>query len=164
MPDFEQLLTQHQTRVLSLALRLTGNLADAQDIAQEVFMRLHRNLKGLPAVSAVAPWLHRVTVNACFDLGRKSRSSRLTSIDGLTLTSNGPDPEALALRQQHQDRIQSALLSLGERERAAIVLRDLEGLTTAEVAAALGTTEATIRVQISRARLKLRARLTEVRK
>ncbi len=159
--EFEPLLRQHETRVLRLALRLTGNLADAQDSAQEVFMRLHNQLRNLPSADAVPAWLHRVTVNVCIDNARRSRKT--VPIDGLSLVSSQRNPERQSLDRETGDRVQAALDQLSERERAAIVLRDLEGLSTAEVAEVMGTAESTVRVQIAKARLKLRELLKEVR-
>ncbi|MBC8167756.1 MAG: sigma-70 family RNA polymerase sigma factor [Bryobacteraceae bacterium] len=162
--EFENLMRSHERRILRLAIRLTGNLADAQDAAQEVFMRLHRHLASLPDENSVERWLHRVTVNVCFDMGRRMKSSRRVPIDGLarSLASVYPSAETLASRREGEERIAAALRHLGKRERAALVLRDLEGLTTAEVAETLGSTESTVRVQISKARLKLRELLKEL--
>ena len=159
---FAQLIRLHERRVLGVAFRLTGNLADAQDAAQEVFMRLHRNLASIPGSDSVAPWLYRVTVNACFDMRRRSKSSAAIAIPA-SLAAREPSAEALAVRQQDHVRLNAALGELGERERAALILRDLEGLTTAEVAVALGSSESTVRVQIARARLKLRELLKDLR-
>src|SRR5580693_1530353 len=68
---FELLMRQHERLVLATALRLTGNMEDAQDISQEVFLRLYKNLAKVQAVNALPAWLYRVTVNACHDLRRR---------------------------------------------------------------------------------------------
>ncbi len=151
----------HQRRIVGVALRLTGNIADAEDAAQEVFVRLHRNLNSLPDAASVLPWLHRVTVNVCLDQKRRTRT---VPIEGLALVCASADPESAAASRETGEHLQMALLNLGERERAALILRDLEGLSTAEVAATLGSTESTVRVQIARARLKLRELLKGVRR
>ncbi|MBC7928565.1 MAG: sigma-70 family RNA polymerase sigma factor [Bryobacteraceae bacterium] len=160
--DFESLVRQHEVRVLRLTIRLTGNHADGQDAAQEVFLRLHQNLSRLHGPEAVLPWLRRVAVNVCFDLGRRARSRPVVPLDSLTLATGESDPEAQAFTKESRDQLQRALAQLGERERTALVLRELEGLSTAEVAETLGTAESTIRVQIARARLKLRELLKGV--
>jgi RNA polymerase sigma-70 factor, ECF subfamily len=159
--SFESALRTYERRVLGLALRLTGNLDDAQDAAQEVFLRLHRNFRALDA-DAVAPWLHRVTVNVCADVLRRRKTRPAVSIDR-DHASTEPNPEAQAERERNRQLLGAALARLGEKERAALVLRDLQGLSTAEVAEALGSTEATVRVQISKARLKLREWLRGIR-
>src|SRR4051794_34325940 len=84
-PGFEQLM---KLGILRLALRLTGNMADAQDAAQEAFMRLHRYLDSSPDEHSVLPWLHRVTVNVCLDGGRKRKLRNLVPIDGIGLVSS----------------------------------------------------------------------------
>lgn len=162
---FEQLLRGHERIVLRLAMRLTGNLQDAQDVAQEVFLKLHRELKRFHDADSVAPWLYRVTVNASFDSRRRRKRSRLTSIgqDWNNWRSEQPTPEAMAQTRQEEDLLQAGMSTLSERERAAIALRELQGLSTAEVAQILGSTESTVRVQISAARIKLRKFFEKVR-
>lgn len=151
---FDELMRSHQRQVLAVAMRMTGNLDDAQDIAQDVFVRLYRNLRSLPDEDAVGRWLYRVTVNACTDASRRKRPERVLPL--IELPSSEADPEAAMRSAEQKEKLQEALTQLGERERAALVLRDMEGLSTAEVAGVLGVAEATVRVQISKARLKLR--------
>jgi RNA polymerase sigma-70 factor (ECF subfamily) len=147
-PDrFESLLFQHERMVYRLALRLLGNPEDARDAAQEVFLRLHRSLATVDASRDAGPWLYRVTVNVATDMLRSRRT--LVPIDTVPLASSTP--------QYNRRDIEAALARLPEKERAAIVLRDVEGLSTAEVAAALGSSEGTVRSQISSGRVKLRA-------
>lgn len=162
---FEQLLHIHERPVLRLAVRLTGNLGDAQDISQEVFLKLHHELKKLRDEAALGPWLYRVTVNACFDSKRKHKRSRLMPIgpDSAGWKSGTPTPEDAARHNQAKEMLEAGMQSLSERERAAIALRELQGLSTAEVAEILGSTESTVRVQICAARVKLRKFFEKVR-
>jgi RNA polymerase sigma-70 factor, ECF subfamily len=162
---FEQLLHVHERSVLRLAARLTGNLDDAKDISQEVFLKLHRELRRLRNDAQIAPWLYRVTINACFDSKRKAKRSRLTAIgaDDQHWRSGEPTPEDAVSRQQDKQMLEAGMRSLSDRERAAIALRELQGLSTAEVAHVLGSTESTVRVQISNARVKLRKFFEKVR-
>jgi RNA polymerase sigma-70 factor (ECF subfamily) len=150
-PDrFESLLFRHERMVYRLALRLLGNAEDARDAAQEVFLRLHRSLPSVDASRDAGPWLYRVTANVATDMLRTRRT--MVPIDTVPLASRTP--------QYNGRDIEAALARLPEKERAAIVLRDIEGLSTAEVAEALGSSETTVRSQISTARVKLRAWLT----
>src|SRR5260370_37864629 len=73
---FELLMRQHERLVLVTALRLAGNLSDAQDVSQEVFLKLYRSLGQLTSEDAIAGWLYRVTVNACHDLRRRRRTEK----------------------------------------------------------------------------------------
>jgi RNA polymerase sigma-70 factor (ECF subfamily) len=150
---FEALLRTHEAQVARTALRLLGNRQDAQDAAQEVFLRLHRNLRQIDCAGNVAGWLYRVTVNVCRDMLRKRKN--VASLDDSRL-SIASSTEAELGREQQRRLVVEALSALPEKERAALTLRDLEGLSTREVAGILGSSEATVRSQISAARLKIR--------
>jgi RNA polymerase sigma-70 factor (ECF subfamily) len=155
---FEQLVRTHRRQVLSLAWRLTGNAADAEDIAQEVFLRLHQSPV---AAEDAGRWLRRVVVNLCIDSAR--RNGRVVPMPDREFVSSAEPPDKAVGRAEEHERLRIALQRLSERERAALVLRDIEGLTTAEVAATMSTAEPTVRVQIARARLKLREMLRGMR-
>lgn len=147
---FDRLMRQHERLVLATALRLRGNLEDAQDVSQEVFLKLYRNLGKLETADNIPAWLYRVTVNVCHDANRKRKPTTPVEEANLVAAADPPDAE---------DRRQALMLSLrrlSEKERAAVVLRDLEGLSTEEVAHILGSSEATVRSQISQARVKMR--------
>lgn len=152
---FEALLRTHQRQVLGTALRLLGNLEDAQDAAQEVFIRLHRNVKKLQSEQSVGPWLHRVTINVCNDAWQKKRPT--ADIADFDFASGAPDPETIAGQSQRYRAVVRGLATLGQKERAALVLREVEGLSTREVAEILGSSEVSVRTQICTARMKLRA-------
>ena len=151
---FEMLMRRHERQVLGTALRLLGRLEDAQDAAQEVFLRLFRHVKKLQAPEAVGPWLYRVTINVCNDAWQKRRPE--SDITDLELSSRAPDPETIAGDAERMQAVTRALDRLGQKERAALVLREVEGLSTREVAEILGSSEVSVRTQISTARAKLR--------
>jgi RNA polymerase sigma-70 factor (ECF subfamily) len=151
---FELLMRQHERLVLATALRLTGNMADAQDISQEVFLRLYKNLSKVQAANALPAWLYRVTVNACHDLRRRRPASEPESCAS-DLVAGGMDPQTSLTQAERRRVLEMSLRILPEKERAALVLRDLEGLSTEEVARALGSSEATVRSQVSKARAKV---------
>ena len=152
---FELLMRQHERLVLVTALRLLGNLEDAQDASQEVFLRLYRNLAKVQASASLSGWLYRVTVNACHDL-RRRRPAAAPVEDAADLPAREPDPQQTLAEAERRRVLELSLRLLSEKERAALVLRDLEGLSTEEVARALGSSEATVRSQISNARVKVR--------
>lgn len=155
LPAFEAIVRQHETAVFRLAWRLLGNADDAADVAQEVFLKLFRSMSAIDEARDVGPWLYRVTVNAATDLCRRRRPR--ASLDDVVVAAGGPTPEEALARQQRRELAVRALDLLPPKERAAVVLRDIEGLTTAEVAEALGSSETTVRSQISSARVKLKA-------
>jgi RNA polymerase sigma-70 factor (ECF subfamily) len=146
---FEQLMKQHQRQVLGVALRLLGRLEDAQDAAQEVFVRLYRHIRRLDDSRALRPWLYRTTVNVCRDIYRKRRPE--VPLEDVTAPAASWDE----LASERRRILSESLKILGEKERAALVLREIEGLSTREVAAALGTSEGTVRSHVFTARAKL---------
>ena len=146
---FERLIAGHERQVLRVALRLLGRLEDAQDAAQEVFLRLFRHLRRFDAARPIEPWLYRVTVNVCRDLQRKRPPEA-----ELDETAAQPEEDAADDRRR---LLHESLRRLGAKERACLVLREIEGLETREVAAILGCSEATVRSQVSTARTKITA-------
>jgi RNA polymerase sigma-70 factor (ECF subfamily) len=157
---FEELMALTDLKVLGVAWRILGDRDLAKDAAQEVYLRIHRSIGGYRPGESFRAWMHRITVNACFDLARK-RGPRMASfddLDGLDHAHPGAEhaDEAL-LMDQRRALVRRALQSLSPAERAALVLRDMEGLSTEETAKALGVRPATVRSQISNARAKVQA-------
>jgi RNA polymerase sigma-70 factor (ECF subfamily) len=157
---FEALFQLHHRQVLRVATCLLGNPDDGCDAAQEVFIRFFKYLDRFDESKPLKPWLHRMTVNVCRDLARRRRGSETVAFDddpgAFEAPCDRPTPEQSFQQAQERDLLARAIASLPERERAAIVLRDIEGLDTKEVAALLGTTETTVRSQISLARVKIK--------
>jgi RNA polymerase sigma-70 factor (ECF subfamily) len=156
---FEQLVALHERRVFALALRLTASVEDAKDATQETFIRLHRKIGQIDSDRGVGPWLYSVTVNACRDIGRNRQRSRLVAMEHWAeLAPPDPEgtPEGLYADRQREEQLRATLHLLPEKERAALLLREMEGLSTEEVARILGSTQATVRSQVCNARVKLR--------
>jgi RNA polymerase sigma-70 factor (ECF subfamily) len=155
---FEQIILRYQTRVMNLAARFLGTKDDARDVAQEVFLRAFKYLHRLDVQKPLEPWLMRITVNVCRDAARRRRRRRDTflEIDAPETIDQSADPYAGLARKQERLMLQRALASLPEKERLAIVLRDVEGLSTSEVASILQSSETTVRSQVSRGRLRLK--------
>jgi RNA polymerase sigma-70 factor (ECF subfamily) len=153
---FELLMRQHERLVLVTALRLLGRLEDAQDVAQEVFLRLYRHLGKLEPSENPAGWLYKVTVNLCHD--HRRRNPAWLSAEVLAeVPGSAPDAQQELSEAERRRALRLSLRMLPVKERAALVLRDLEGLSTGDVARALGSSEATVRSQISKARVKVRS-------
>jgi len=151
---FDTVMRQYERLVLVTALRLVGNMPDAQDISQDVFLKLYRNLNRVEAAS-LSSWLYRVTVNACHDKRRRHRPEAPVEF-AEQLPSDAADPQETITQAERRRILELSLRMLPEKERAALVLRDLEGLSTEEVAHILGSSEVTVRSQISKARVKIR--------
>lgn len=150
MAFFERLVRLHERMVLGVAYRLLGRLEDAQDAAQEVFLRLFQKQSQIHGDAK--PWLYRVTVNVCNDWHRKRTANAEPDEN---VADGSADPLTEITFTERKKLLKEALATLGERERAAIVMRDIEGLSTQEVAKILGVEEVTVRSQISVARVKL---------
>lgn len=157
---FDQIMIRHERPVFSVALRLLNRPEDAQDAAQEVFLRLYKNLRRFDQAREFSPWLYRMTVNVCRDIGRRRSRHSAPSLEALTgleeADAGAPDPRAQAVWAQQKRIVREALKGLPEKQRAALVLRDLEGLSTCEVARILGSSQATVRSQVSTARLRIK--------
>jgi RNA polymerase sigma-70 factor, ECF subfamily len=164
---FESLMQVHQRQVLGTALRMLGNSEDARDAAQEVFLKLYKYLRSLDPGRPLAPWLYRVTINVCNDLRRQKLDRNFRSFDlSHSMEAHDerfPGAEEKMISDQERDRLQTALNRLPEKERTAIILRDVSGMDTAEVSRILGTSEVTVRSQICRARIRLRKYLSVLR-
>lgn len=159
---FDQVMVAHQQKVMGLAWRMLGNQEDARDAAQETFLRVYKHLNKFDPAQDFAAWLYRIAVNVCRDLARKRGKGNPTSLEAEREAGTLAEPvsphntEHSAIHAQERNIVLRALATLTEKERAAIVLRDLEGLPTEEVARILGSTPTTVRSQICTARVKIK--------
>jgi RNA polymerase sigma-70 factor, ECF subfamily len=163
---FEHIMLRYETRVMNLACRLLGRRDDARDAAQEVFLRAFKYLHRADSHKPLGPWLLRIAVNVCRDSARRRQQRWNTFVepdaDAGDPIDRSPDPHAGLERKQQRVMVQRALDLLPEKERLAIVLRDIEGLSTSDVASILQSSETTVRSQVSRGRLKLKAAIERV--
>ena len=161
---FAVLMEEYQKKVYLLALRTVGNPQDAEDMTQEAFLRAYRSIHSFRGDSKLSVWLYRLTTNLCIDLlrsrGRKPTVS-LTVEDNdedtqeLDVTDERYDPEEIFQRRELQRAVQRGLASLPEDYRVILVLRELEGLSYAEIGEVLGLEEGTVKSRLFRARKKL---------
>jgi RNA polymerase sigma-70 factor (ECF subfamily) len=160
---FEELYRAHSGRLFSLAVRMLGNPADAEDQLQEIFLSAHRKLESFRGESALGTWLYRLGMNQILDhvRSRAARTGQLT--DGLDDASLLADAGGHRLADRAIDRIdlERALAELPEGCRAAFVLHDVEGLEHKEVSEVLGIAEGTSKSQVHKARLRLRGLLSK---
>ncbi|HEY0718762.1 MAG TPA: RNA polymerase sigma factor SigE [Streptosporangiaceae bacterium] len=160
-PSWDDIVRTHSARVYRLAYRLTGNPHDAEDLTQEVFVRVFRSLASYTP-GTFEGWLHRITTNLFLDLARRRQRIRFEGLGPDVqgrLSSGGPTP-AEAFDDRHLDSdIQAALHDLAPEYRAAVVLCDIEGLSYEEIAATLGVKIGTVRSRIHRGRAQLRTAL-----
>jgi len=163
---FEDLVRRHERRVMRLLLRMLGNREEAEDVAQEAFLSLHRHGHRFRREARFSTFVYRVAANAALNrrrsLGRnRNRVNELTVSHeaGFDLPPAPRDPEDAAAGSEAQARVQDALLDLAPDLRVAVVLYDIEGQSYQEVARVLGIPEGTVKSRIHRARNALRERL-----
>lgn len=161
---FESAVARHQAKIYTFACYFLGDRAEAEDVTQEVLIRLWRNLAKLDA-ARMAAWLVRVTRNACYDRLRQKRATGrylAPELDGEAaerVPSQDPDPEATATRGDLRRRLTAALTALDEPYRSVLILREVQGLSYQEISDALEVPLNTVRVHIHRGRQRLRQAL-----
>lgn len=161
---FEQIMIHSQQRVMAMSWRMLGNEADARDACQEVFLRVYKHLRRFKQDQDFFAWLYGITVNVCRDSLKKRQhhNLRFTSLTdeaneiAFDIPTEQADAEQLVMQAQQREVIAKAIVTLPYKERASIVLRDIEGLSTEEVARVLKSSSTTVRSQISAARKKIR--------
>ena len=156
-PTWEDVVRDHSARVYRLAYRLTGNTHDAEDLTQEVFVRVFRSLSSY-SPGTFEGWLHRITTNLFLDMVRRRGRVRMEALpeDYDRVPADEPNPEEIYHDAHLGPDLQAALDSLPPEFRAAVVLCDIEGLSYEEIGATLGVKLGTVRSRIHRGRQALR--------
>ncbi|MFI9821768.1 RNA polymerase sigma factor SigE [Streptomyces sp. NPDC052013] len=160
-PTWEEIVSMHSGRVYRLAYRLTGNQHDAEDLTQEVFVRVFRSLSTYTP-GTFEGWLHRITTNLFLDMVRRKQRIRFDALGedaAERLASKEPTPQQVFNDAHFDADVQQALDTLAPEFRAAVVLCDIEGLSYEEIAATLGVKLGTVRSRIHRGRSQLRKAL-----
>ena len=161
VPTWDEIVDKHTARVYRLAYRLTGNPHDAEDLTQEVFVRVFRSLDTYTP-GTFEGWLHRVTTNLFLDGARRKQRIRFDALSderAARLRSSSPSPDMAYADMHFEDDVERALATLPPDFRAAVVLCDVEGLSYEEIAEILGAKLGTVRSRIHRGRAQLRAAL-----
>jgi RNA polymerase sigma-70 factor (ECF subfamily) len=161
LAEFERLVTEYADRIYRVTLRITGSPADAEDAMQEAFLSGFEHWETFRGESSPVTWLYRIAVNAAVTrLRQKHRqpAEPLEAIDESLSQSGqwGGDVSRYAELNELQRQIEKGIASLPEEQRIVLVLRDAEGMSTAEVARILQITEANVKTRLHRARLTLR--------
>lgn len=158
VPSWDEIVAQHSDRVYRLAYRLTGNTADAEDLTQDVFVRVFRSLSTY-SPGTFEGWLHRITTNLFLDGARRKQRIRFDALSderaARLSTPKGVPHEEFA-DQRFEDDVEAALAQLPPDFRAAVVLCDIEGLSYDEIAEILDAKLGTVRSRIHRGRAMLR--------
>lgn len=156
--SFEEIYKAASGFVFNVALRVAGNAADAADIAQDVFVKVHRSLGRFEHRSSFKTWLYRITVNAALNHRKstaKHSGTRADFDDALEYEDKRENVKDALDRKERERTLQALLDRLDEDQRACIVLREIEGLDYSEISEALGVKLNTVRTRLKRAREKL---------
>ncbi len=164
-------MERHSGTIYNLALRLTNNPQEAVEVLQETFLSAFKALDRFEGRSQIGTWLYRIAYNAAL-MRLRRREPVTSSIDDPVVTEEGEMlprqlvdwttvPDEVALSGELRSTLDRAVASLSPNLRAVFVLRDIEGLSTAETAETLGLTEANVKVRLHRARLMLREKLSD---
>ena len=167
---FGQLVLAHQNKVFTLCVHMMGSREEAEDMAQEAFLKAWRSLDSFHGESSFATWMHRLTTNLCLDHLRKQTRRQNISV-AVSLDDEeaaftepadpGSDPQRELEKRERQRAVEKALRGLPEHHRRALVMREVSGLSYQEIADALELDLGTVKSRIARAREALRKRLLE---
>jgi RNA polymerase sigma-70 factor (ECF subfamily) len=171
----ESLLMRAQEVAYRFSMTVCGRADDAEDVMQEALIKTYRHVGRIRAPEAFRPWLYRTVRNACL-MRRRLRVDEprhLLSLDDVVPTPQGPrpidapsrgrDPEALVVNDRLRRRLRRALRALPRPYRVVVFLREMEGLSTREVAEIVGVSEANVKTRLHRARMFLQQQLGDVR-
>jgi RNA polymerase sigma-70 factor (ECF subfamily) len=148
-------VSEHLRRIFVQIYRIVDNVADAQDLTQETFIKALQHQEQLKDEQKAAHWLSRIATNTAIDFLRRNSRATFCEIDEAP-ESHTESPEQELLRGEHREYLEDGLRLLSPRERQALLLRDVEGLPAEEVASILECSKATVRSHIANARTKLR--------
>lgn len=161
---FSALVTEYQSPVYNLALRMLGNREDAEDIAQESFIKAYNSLSSFKGTASFQSWLLRIVTNTCLDELRKSKNRRTVSLsvenedeqtEELDIADTSLSPDALLDRKLTAESVQRGIKELSPEFRAVLLLREINGLSYDEIGKTLGLEAGTVKSRIARARKKL---------
>jgi len=154
-----QFIQENLRRIFLQIYRVVGSVDDAQDLTQEVFIKALQRSDQIKDATKAAHWLSRIATNTAIDFLRKAGRVSMTELDELpepVKVSREESPEDRVLRHEQRGYLEGGLKLLSERERLALVLRDVEGLPAEEVAEQLKCSKATVRSHIANARIKFK--------
>ena len=163
-PGFDAIVEEHADFVYNVAYRLMGHAEDAEDVAQEAFISAYKAFGRFRGESRVTTWLYRITTNAALMRLRKTKRDRTltrTGIEDMEIPTWDYAPEKAAINTELGEKLQEGMSRLDPDQRAAVVLRDVEGLSSGGAAEALGISVASLKSRLHRARVLLRKYLSD---
>jgi len=156
---WESLVRGYQSRVYSLAFHYLGNAEDARDAAQEIFLRVYRNIDQCREAELFLPWLIKISRNLCIDLLRRRaarpQASGLPLDEGHEIANSGLNPEESWMAKSRRRVVHTALQQLTELNREIVILKDIQGMALEQIASLLKVPLGTVKSRSNRARLEL---------
>lgn len=160
---FSELVSRYADRIFNLAYRMTGNRSEAEDMAQDAFLRAYRGLPSFRPGSPFAAWLYRIAVNVCLSQRRQERAATEPIDENEALIDPAAAVDDVAEQREVQETVQQAILSLPAMYRAVVILYHLEDRSYEDIATLLDLPVNTVRTHLYRGRAMLRERLAASR-
>ena len=163
-PEFDKIVEEHSDFVYNVAYRMMGNPEDAEDVAQDAFVSAYRAFGRFRGDSKVTTWLYRITMNAALmklRKGKRARQLTQTGIDDMEIPTWDDAPEDAAMNAELGERLRDGISRLDPDLKGAVMLRDVEGLSSAEAAAVLDISVASLKSRLHRGRVILRKLLSD---
>ena len=163
---FNQLVLKYRNRVMGIATRMLGDRVEAEDLAQDVFVKVYHGLQGFQGESLFSTWLYRVTANSCLN-HRKKRKREFQVAEAMDDPEPIPsdrtsNPHTLLERKELKVVLEKAIGALPQEQRMVLILRDIEGLSYEEIADSLRLELGTVRSRLHRARMLVQASIKEI--
>ena len=166
---YEKIIQKYQSKVFGLIYNMTKNQNDIEDLAQEVFIKIYKNLGKFKGESSLYTWIYKITVNLCLDEMKKRKNviyldEKIEVDDGEVnreLPSEEKSQEKLYEEKELQEKLHNCINKLPEKQRVMIVLRDIKGFSYEEISKITDVKLGTVKSQINRARIKLKELLDE---
>ncbi len=164
---FDELVRKYESKIYTVAYRFTGSHADANDLAQETFIRVYQSLGTFRGDSSFATWLYRIAANVCRDELRRQQRRKKVSLDeimsntggNLYLADDALSPEESMERSELQRAVQKCLNTLTDEQRLILVMREMQGLSYEEIAASLDCSLGTVKSRLNRSRQALKQKV-----
>ncbi|MFQ5682792.1 MAG: sigma-70 family RNA polymerase sigma factor [Candidatus Binatia bacterium] len=160
---FDGLVIKYRNRIMGIATRIVGNRVEAEDLAQDVFVKVYHSLKGFQGKARFSTWLYRITANSCLNHRRRRKRENQISVSvenpGPTIPSEARNPHTLLEEKELKVLLEKAIQALPQEQRMVLILRDIEGLSYEEIAVSLGVELGTVRSRLHRARLVVQGRI-----
>lgn len=171
---FEELVTLYQDKIYGLSYHLTGNYADAQDLAQEAFVKAFYSIKSFRNEADFGTWVHRITVNLWLNIAQKRKKQQAFSLDAPVETQNGEmermvaatteGPEEITEQKELRELVWTAMKNMTQEHKSVLVLREVYGYSYDEISGILKCSPGTVRSRLNRARRTLQDKLLNLSK